>query len=503
MSYIKAIPSVLSKTANYTVSTNDGDNVQVNVDATSGAATITFYAASGNTGKIITVKKTDSSANAVTLDGNASETLDGATTATLTAQYDSATYVCDGTNWQKQAAVSGVAVDDGLSQTFRGLTLSTSPNADVAATTVTLDHADEITMQDGTRVADWDDLNAVITASGAGGLDTGTEGASRWYEIHAIRKSSDGTKGLLLHRAKSYDLDQSQTTNTNPDDIRTSATNQEHAQTFTAGLTGSMPFADMWMNKAGSPTGQVWLEIRATAAGVPTGAALYTSDKLDVSVVSGSSQRIRFPFRTQPALVSGTVYALVLNGNWTLSAVNTIQVRYNSAGGYAGGAKYYYNGSAWTVDGTRDLVFYTYITQNDTALTLPSGYDQYAQIGWVYNNSSSNFNRFRAQDRDVVQTLLLLLSGGTATVPTLLDASAFVPPVPVMFSEFEIMTSVGGAYLTLYSGEGLSLANDGGFFQQTAGYFNDITKLIPTITQSLVYTISSGAATIYTKAYKW
>lgn len=113
MSYIKAIPSVLSKTANYTVSTNDGDNVQVNVDATSGAATITFYAASGNTGKIITVKKTDSSANAVTLDGNASETLDGATTASLTTQYDSATFVCDGTNWQKRAAVgaSGSAVD--------------------------------------------------------------------------------------------------------------------------------------------------------------------------------------------------------------------------------------------------------------------------------------------------------------------------------------------------------------------------------------------------------
>lgn len=103
MSYIKAIPSVLSKTANYTVSTNDGDNVQVNVSASGGAVTVTFYAASGNGGKVITVKKTDSSANAVTLDGNASETLDGALTISLANQYDSATYVCDGTNWQQQA----------------------------------------------------------------------------------------------------------------------------------------------------------------------------------------------------------------------------------------------------------------------------------------------------------------------------------------------------------------------------------------------------------------
>jgi hypothetical protein len=111
MSYIKAIPAVLTKSANYTVSTNDGDNVQVNTSASGGAVTITFYAASGNAGKIITVKKTDSSTNAVTLDGNASETLDGALTATLTAQYDSATFVCDGTNWQKAAGTGGAAVD--------------------------------------------------------------------------------------------------------------------------------------------------------------------------------------------------------------------------------------------------------------------------------------------------------------------------------------------------------------------------------------------------------
>ncbi len=105
MSYIKALPSVLTKTANYTVSTNDGDNVQVNTSASGGAVTITFYAASGNAGKIITVKKTDSSANAVTLDGNASETLDGATTLSLPKQYDSATLVCDGTNWTILAKV--------------------------------------------------------------------------------------------------------------------------------------------------------------------------------------------------------------------------------------------------------------------------------------------------------------------------------------------------------------------------------------------------------------
>lgn len=105
MAYIKAIPSVLSKTAHYTVSTNDGDNVLVNVDATGGAVTITLYAAANNTGKIVTVKKIDSGSNAVTVDGNAAETIDGAATVSLADQYDSVSLVSDGTNWVKAAEV--------------------------------------------------------------------------------------------------------------------------------------------------------------------------------------------------------------------------------------------------------------------------------------------------------------------------------------------------------------------------------------------------------------
>src|SRR3989338_8716322 len=57
---------------------------------------------------------------------------------------------------------------EGRSEDFKGLSLRTSPNADVAATTVTLDHADEIVMDTGNRVTGWDDLSAVITTAGAG-----------------------------------------------------------------------------------------------------------------------------------------------------------------------------------------------------------------------------------------------------------------------------------------------------------------------------------------------
>tara|TARA_R110000868_G_scaffold62962_3_gene189957 strand:- start:10856 stop:12025 length:1170 start_codon:yes stop_codon:yes gene_type:complete len=68
-------------------------------DATSGAITVNLPAAASSTGKVLTIKKTDSSTNAITLDGNASETIDGATTTTLNTQYESVKIVCDGSNW--------------------------------------------------------------------------------------------------------------------------------------------------------------------------------------------------------------------------------------------------------------------------------------------------------------------------------------------------------------------------------------------------------------------
>ncbi len=68
-------------------------------DANGGAFSITLPAASGNDGLVYRVKKVDSSGNAVTIDGNGSETIDGSTTKVLAAQYDTVEIVCDGSNW--------------------------------------------------------------------------------------------------------------------------------------------------------------------------------------------------------------------------------------------------------------------------------------------------------------------------------------------------------------------------------------------------------------------
>lgn len=69
------------------------------VDATGGAVTVTLPAAASNKGLRLVVKKIDASANAVTVDGNSSETIDGAATVSTTTQYDVWRLHCDGAAW--------------------------------------------------------------------------------------------------------------------------------------------------------------------------------------------------------------------------------------------------------------------------------------------------------------------------------------------------------------------------------------------------------------------
>lgn len=70
-------------------------------DATSGAFTLTLPSYSGAlTGKQITIKKTDSTANAITVDGSGAETINGATTYSLAVQNDQVELVFNGTEWK-------------------------------------------------------------------------------------------------------------------------------------------------------------------------------------------------------------------------------------------------------------------------------------------------------------------------------------------------------------------------------------------------------------------
>jgi hypothetical protein len=85
---------VVAMTANGTI----GVHPRV-VLATGGASGIALKLPSVRKGLVVTVKKVDSGAGAVTVNPNVAETIEGVANKILTAQYQSADFVCDGTNW--------------------------------------------------------------------------------------------------------------------------------------------------------------------------------------------------------------------------------------------------------------------------------------------------------------------------------------------------------------------------------------------------------------------
>lgn len=86
----------VSGLAFYAVTVDNGDSPYtllsevgyLRCDATSGNITVNLPAATGK-GRLVTIKKIDSSTNTVTIDGSGTETIDGATTYVLSTQYQS------------------------------------------------------------------------------------------------------------------------------------------------------------------------------------------------------------------------------------------------------------------------------------------------------------------------------------------------------------------------------------------------------------------------------
>ena len=88
--------STVAKTAAYTATSIDH---LITCDASGAAFTVTLPAISGVPGITYHIKKTDSSANAVTVDGDASETIDGGTTATISTQFESMMIIAGASEW--------------------------------------------------------------------------------------------------------------------------------------------------------------------------------------------------------------------------------------------------------------------------------------------------------------------------------------------------------------------------------------------------------------------
>lgn len=86
--------TVVTKTASFTASTSEA--ALYLLDASSGAITVTMPTAASMGSRAFMFKRIDSTVNAVIIDGNGAETIDGQTTIDLVSQYDAVTVASSG-----------------------------------------------------------------------------------------------------------------------------------------------------------------------------------------------------------------------------------------------------------------------------------------------------------------------------------------------------------------------------------------------------------------------
>lgn len=146
------------------------------------------------------------------------------------------------------------------------------------------------------------------------------------------------------------------------------ATHTEISQGFKPSTSADVTKVRLWLKSEGTPAGTdtVHIEIQTDASGVPSGTPVAngTSDDVDISdTITSSYSWIEFTFTTNPVLVAGTQYHIVLVGDFNVDGTNYIKWGIDDYDViYPNGSMSYYDGATWVVDTAYDAVFEVYIT---------------------------------------------------------------------------------------------------------------------------------------------
>lgn len=154
-----------AKTAAYTITATDSI---INCNSTSAAFAVTLPTAVGCPGRVYTIKKTDASANAVTVDTTSSQTIDGASTKVLSNQYDTITVYSDNANWKVKVPVAATLTSLGV--TASAAELNTLDG--ITATVTELNYTDGVTSAIQTQL----NTKATMVTAPAAANSAGTAG---------------------------------------------------------------------------------------------------------------------------------------------------------------------------------------------------------------------------------------------------------------------------------------------------------------------------------------
>lgn len=183
--------NVVSKTTTYSAVVTDG------LILCSGSAfTVTLPTSVGNSGTIIRIKKTDSSAtNIITIATTSSQTIDGVLTVTLNSQYDEITVCSDGANWEVVARAIQYAMSY-IGGTPTGTLTSSFNKVTISAAQKVIDTQNIYSSGTATVAVagNYDIAGGVKWSSNSAGIDTdqliaifvnGTEKARGGYRTYA------------------------------------------------------------------------------------------------------------------------------------------------------------------------------------------------------------------------------------------------------------------------------------------------------------------------------
>lgn len=96
---LKLLGNLATSTTNKSATFTADNKIVYLCNAGSGSFTANLPAAATYGGRVYTFKKVDASANTITIDGNAAETIDGAATRVMNTYNEKLTIMSDGTNW--------------------------------------------------------------------------------------------------------------------------------------------------------------------------------------------------------------------------------------------------------------------------------------------------------------------------------------------------------------------------------------------------------------------
>ena len=153
--------------------------------------------------------------------------------------------------------------------------------------------------------------------------------------------------------------------------LRTTSAYTEISQGFKPNTSSTVVKVKLWLKKYGTPAGTdtITLEIQTDASGVPSGTVVSngTATAVDISdtatLVTTGYSWVTFTFATNPTLVAGTQYHLVLTGAYTISDTNYISWGVDNYDViYPDGTMSVNDGTTWMTDSLYDACFEVYIT---------------------------------------------------------------------------------------------------------------------------------------------